>query len=399
MISYDEALALTIASAKRTKPETLPLSEAVGRVLAEDLIARFPIPRFDNSAVDGYAVVEPVGTTALMVVRTIGAGESPGSALKPGECARILTGAPTPENTFGVAMQEDTTQVHEGVRMCKDVRPGQNVRRAGEEFLAGARALLAGVPLNAAGIAAAAAMGYTAVSVFRAPRVGIVVTGAELVAPSEKLGESQIYESNSYALSAALHALGITPAFVEVISDDRDLTLITLRDALSRCDVLITTGGVSVGDRDVVKDALESLQVKKVYWSIALKPGKPVYFGMRGEKAVFGLPGNPMSVLATFVLLVQPYVKGMMGFQRPGPSRWQARLLQAVRHKPGRREFVPGSIFVQPDGIAVLPTLHQGSHMLGGMARADAIIDIPDDVSEVAEGELVWVLPFGQVTV
>ncbi len=394
MISYDEALQLTLASATRSSPETLPLREALGRVLAEDLVTPFPLPRFDNSAVDGYAVSEPAAGSLWKVVRTIGAGESPDEPLQPGECARIFTGAPTPPDTYAVVMQEDTAQTDGDIQVCEEPKPGQNIRRMGEEFSMGAVVLPAGLPLNAAGIAAAATLGRTNVSVYRAPRVGIVVTGAELVSPGKELDEGQIYESNSYALSATLRTLGLTPEFVEVIGDDPELTLTTLRTALQRCEVLITTGGVSVGDRDVVKGALENLGVQEVYWKVAIKPGKPVYLGTLGEKAVFGLPGNPLSVLATVTLLVQPFLKAAMGCPNPVPRRLKAKLATAIRHKPGRREFIPANL----NGMKVSPILGQGSHMLGGMARADALIDVPADALEIPAGEEVWVIPFGQVS-
>lgn len=392
MISYDEALQLTLASVTRTSPETLPLREALGRVLGEDLVTHFPLPRFDNSAVDGYALAEPTGGSVWKVVRTIGAGESPGEPLHPGECARIFTGAPTPPGTYAVVMQEDTALKDGAIQVCDEPRPGLNLRRAGEEFSMGAVVLPAGLPLNAAGVAAAATLGRTNVSVYRAPRVGIVVTGAELVSPGKGLDEGQIYESNSYALSAALLSHGLNPEFVEVIGDDPDLTLTTLRNALSRCEVLITTGGVSVGDRDVVRGALEKLGVREVYWKVAIKPGKPVYLGTLGEKAVFGLPGNPLSVLATFTLLAQPFLKASMGYQSPAPVRLKAKLATTIRHKPGRRGYIPANL----NGATVSPILGQGSHMLGGMARADALIDVPAVALEIPAEEEVWVIPFGQ---
>ncbi|MBX3097241.1 MAG: molybdopterin molybdotransferase MoeA [Fimbriimonadaceae bacterium] len=392
MISYDEALQLTLASATRTSLETLSLREALGLVLAEDLVTPFPLPRFDNSAVDGYALSELMGGSLWKAIRTIGAGECPGEPLQPGECARIFTGAPTPPGTYAVVMQEDTALKDGAIQVSEEPQPGQNIRRAGEEFSLGAIVLPAGLPLNAAGVAAAATLGRTNVSVYRAPRVGIVVTGAELVCPGKELYEGQIYESNSYALSAALLSLGLTQEFVEVIGDDLDLTLTTLRNALQRCEVLITTGGVSVGDRDVVRGALEKLGVREVYWKVAIKPGKPVYLGTQGEKAVLGLPGNPLSVLATFTLLAQPFLKAAMGCPNPVPRRLKAKLASPIRHKPGRREFIPANL----NGVTVSPILGQGSHMLGGMARADALIDVPADALEIPAEEEVWVIPFGQ---
>lgn len=399
MISYQEALGLTLDASVLTEAEKCPLSEALGRVLAQSLIAPFRLPRFDNSAVDGYALSGPTSGTFLEVVRTIGAGESAGQALQLEECARIFTGAPVPPEAYAVVMQEDVVFEEGKVRVIEEVKQGQNIRLAGEEFAQGAVVLNAGVIMNPAGIAAAAAIGCSQVSVHRPPTIGIVVTGAELVAPTTELGEAQIYESNSFALSAALQSLGLAPAFIEVIDDDPQLTLLTLRDALSRCDLLITSGGVSVGDRDVVKDALENLGVQKVYWGVAIKPGKPVYFGMQGQKAVFGLPGNPLSVLTTFTLLAKPFIKACMGFQNPTPPRIQARLQSEIIHKPGRQEFVPANLDCLSDGLVVTPILGQGSHMLGGMARANCMIEIPTEAPKLSRCDIVWILPFGQVAV
>lgn len=408
MIVYESALAQVVEQAKRTPLQELPLDLALGRVLAQNIIAPFSLPRFDNSAVDGYAIGRSdenvMSGSVWHVARTIGAGEAPGASLTASECVRIFTGAPVPPDTYAVLMQEDVQAIGSRVQLCGQLISGQNVRLAGEELPAGAVVLEAGLPLNSAGLAAAATVGLTHVSVWSPPRVAIVVTGSEIVPPGSELGEGQIYESNSVAVIAALQRLGIAPNLVKLVDDDPDRTLAALSKALDQCDVLITTGGVSVGDRDVVKAAFEDLGVEKIFWGVAIKPGKPVFFGTKarpgsGNQAVFGLPGNPMSVLATFVLLVQPYMKACMGFPKPKPIRTQARLTAAIRHKPGRMEFVPGQMQVQPDGLDVEPILGQGSHMLGGLARADSLIEVPADSLELVAGQAVWMVPFGQVNV
>jgi molybdopterin molybdotransferase len=401
VISYDEALSRVLAAATPMPAEERELSQALGRVLAKDLVAPFDLPRFDNSAVDGYAVAgEP--DRPFQVVRTIAAGDPPGAALADGTCARIFTGAPTPAKTYAVAMQEDVTSVPDGIVVAGPLKRGQNVRRAGEEFGAGELAFGAGLSLNAAGLAGLAAIGRATVEVHRAPKIGLVVTGSELVPLGTSLADGQIYETNGICLAGALAGLGLSPEFQVVVNDEPDSTAAAIAEALGRCDVLIVTGGVSVGDRDVVKSVLESMGVDQVFWRIALKPGKPVYFGTRTRdgamrQAIFGLPGNPMSVLVTFLLLVRPYLKAVMGDRNPGPLKVQASMREEYRHKTGRREFVPAQFDLQQECLGVRPLLHQGSHMMGGMAAADGLIDVPADVEMVKTGETVWVLPFGKV--
>lgn len=392
MISYDQALDLALESALQTKVEVVRLNDAFGRVLAEDLVSPFPLPHFDNSAVDGYALGAANGDGVWRITRTIGAGDSPGQALQGNECARIFTGAATPERAFAVVMQEDIEVNGDTIRVCSPLVPGQNIRCAGEEVMSGDVILSAGSIVNAAGVGVAATLGLTHVPVVGAPRVGIVVTGAELTAPGNKLSDYCIFESNSVVLRSALMAIGLSPEFVEVIGDDPNITQSVLSDAIDRCDVLITTGGVSVGDRDVVKSALARLQVEDVFWKVAIKPGKPVYMGRRGSHTIFGLPGNPLSVLATFNLLVKPSVLAMMGYPDPVPMRIIAELASTLSHKPGRREFVPGRLTEGNGSLTISPITGQGSHMLSGMARANAFIDIPVASQELRQGEMVSVV-------
>lgn len=393
MITYEEALSLSLTNAVRPEPKAIPLSEAFARVLAQDLVSPFPQPRFDNSAVDGYALANGTPGPTWSVVRTIAAGDPPGTALQPGECARIFTGAPTPPNTFAVVMQEDTVTRSGNIEVAIALKEGQHIRRAGEEVQTGEIALAEGTPLFAAGLGSVANLGLSEVAVVPAPRVGIVVTGAELVAIGEELDPAQIYESNSVVVTSALKALGLNPEFIRTTGDDPEASAQVLNEALEQCDLLITTGGVSVGDRDVVRQTLHSLGVQEIFWKVAIKPGKPVFMGRMGRKVVFGLPGNPLSVLATFHLLVQPWIRASMGFSSPSPRRHKAKLASALTHKPGRNEFVPGSTTLVGGDLWVSPIPGQGSHMLSGMATANALIDVPTELEFLDEGQLVWVLP------
>ncbi len=390
MISYDQALHLALEFSRPAKVEVLRLEEAFGRVLAQDLVSPFPLPRFDNSAVDGYALAGFGQDRKWRVVRTVGAGDPPGPALADGECARIFTGAPVPPRVSAVAMQEDVVSSSGDIQVLNAIKPGKNIRKAGEEVGEGAVALAAGTPLHAAGIGVAATLGLTHVPVYCLPRVGVVVTGAELASPGSELKDCFIYESNGAVLAAALQAIGIAPVFIETTGDDPESTQGVLGDAISRCDVLVTTGGVSVGDRDVVRSSLERLGVQEVFWKIAIKPGKPAYMGRKGDLTVFGLPGNPLSVLATFHLLVKPFILASKGISCPAPFRVKATLASNLDHKPGRREFVPGSLVEDREGPVVSPITGQGSHMLTGMARANVLIDIPEQSHDIGQGEEVW---------
>lgn len=395
MITYEEALREVLAVAASLGDEALPLAEAHGRVLARDIPAPFPLPRFTNSAVDGFAVTEAdlrsVGSP-LKIERTVAAGDPPGEELKPGTTVRIFTGAPTPPGTAAVAMQEDVLVDGSFVTLQETLRHGAHVRVQGEEFSVGAVALPRGLRLNSAGVSLAAMLGLGQVWVHRPPKIGVLTTGAELVDVGEPAEPHQIYESNSYAMQAELGRLGLAATVVRRISDDLQETVAAVEDSLFMCDVLVTTGGVSVGGHDVLKAAFEHLGVETVFWKVAIKPGKPAFFGKQGQRVVFGLPGNPMSALVTFRLFARPYLLATLGVENPVPACYESKLTARISHKAGRREFIPAV----GDGKSVRAISGQGSHMMGGLAVANALIDMPADVEELEAGNLVRVLPFAE---
>lgn len=409
LLTYDEALDKVLQAATPLADEPLPLNAALGRILADDLLCPIDLPRFDNSAVDGFAICQEdletlnaTGEIVLPVSRTIGAGDTSGPALSQGETIRIFTGAKIPEGTVAIIMQEDSQAAGESVRLIGPAKPGQHIRRTGEEFQARDVGLPKGIHLNPAGIAFAATLGLAVLPVFQLPEVAVITTGAELVPPGQPLTESQIYESNSYGLRAALNNIGIEPISVQTVGDDPVQTLSAIQSVLESCDVLITTGGVSVGAFDVVKDAFAQCGVEQVFWGVAIKPGKPAYFGLRKRgseqnQAVFGLPGNPQSVLVTFHLLARPYLLKNSGHSTPTPAKLKARLTTSVKHKPGRQEFVPAVLTADENGLSIAPITGQGSHMLGGLAKANALIDVPADATELIASETVTAIPYGQV--
>ncbi len=409
LLAYEEALRQVLQAATSTSSETLPLKDTLNRVLAENLLCPLNLPRFDNSAVDGFAIYQQdleslnaTGEIVLPLSRTVGAGDPSGPALRQGETIRIFTGAKIPEGTAAIIMQEDSQAVGESIRLIGPAKPGQHIRRTGEEFQAGDIGLPQGTLLNPAGIAFAATLGLAELPVFQLPEVAVITTGAELVPPGQPLTESQIYESNSYGLRAALNNIGIEPISVQTVGDDPAKTLTAIQSALGSCDVLITTGGVSVGAFDVVKDAFAQCGVEQIFWGVAIKPGKPVYFGLRKRgseqnQAVFGLPGNPQSALVTFHLLARPYLLTVSGHGAQTPTKLKARITANVKHKPGRQEFVPAVLSADQNGMIVTPITGQGSHMLGGLAKANALIDIPAEATELLAGETVTAIPYGQV--
>ena len=389
MTPFPEARRLVVEVAHPLGVERVPLDELDGRVFADDLVCPFDVPQFDNSQVDGYAVRSDDGNPRRLVGESAaGAGEVP--AVGPGEAVRVFTGARLPEGADAVVMQEDARRAMELVLTDAAPARGENVRRQGEETRRGARFDVAGRQATPPLVGLAASFGLAEVGAYRLPRVAIVGTGDELVAVGGSLSPGQIYASNPPALAAAVRALGVRDVVQAHARDDAETTARVLRERLEACDVLITVGGVSVGDHDLVRPALAGLGVTERLWRVAMKPGKPFYFGTKGDKAVFGLPGNPVSALVTFALLVRPALRRMIGLTQP-EEETAARLGTSVRRTDLRYEFVRATL---ADGVAT-PVKAQGSHMQTGLAFADALLHLPEGVASVEAGESVVVTPLG----
>lgn len=389
MISFDEALDLVRENKFRWETDYINLAVADGRVLAEDISASHASPRFDNSAVDGFAVSGP--DSPWRVVGTIAAGEFGMLALKSGEAARIMTGAATPEGAFAILMQEDCdldeSQLHSG----EPVIEGMNIRRQGEEFSFGDVVVEAGTRVNPMVLGSLRSLGLPEAPVRSVPRIAILSTGTELVEPGLELEPSQIYESNSLPLAAMLRRLG-AEVQIEHVADDRDDTDAIVRSMLEEANLLITTGGASVGAFDFVPSTIASLGFHPVFSKVAMKPGKPVAFGIREDgKAWFGLPGNPMSAQATFLLFVLAYLDLELGFFR-------MRLLNGHRRKAGREEFVPANLILDPEpGVSLLPSV--GSHATAGFAVSNGMARIPASTESLMPGEeiLFALFPWSQL--
>ncbi len=401
MTSFPAARALVLAAAHPLGTESVPYRYALGRVLAAPLVAPFDVPHFDNSQVDGYAVRAADGNYRRLIGESA-AGGPPPPPVGPGEAVRIFTGAPIPDGADAVAMQEDAqlepisspTGEEMGRRegqLYLDPSPsiGENIRRKGEEIAAGTRFDVRGQVATPPLIGLAASFGVAEPEVYRRPFVAVIATGNELVSPGLPLGPGQVYASNLAALETAIRAVGGVPN-TRLVDDDAAGKPAALTDLAESpaLHVIIPLGGVSVGDHDLVRPTLARLGVEERLWRVSMKPGKPFYFGIAGEKRVYGLPGNPVSALVTFHLLVRPALRAMLGLS-DAEEETTAHLGAPIRRKDLRYEFVRATL----EGGVATPVSMQGSHMQTGLAFADALIHVPDGVASLEPGDEVTVTP------
>jgi molybdopterin molybdotransferase len=396
LISLADAQRLVLERAKPLEAERVPIERAAGRVLAEPAAAAVDLPPFPSSAMDGYALrsADTAGApVSLPVVARIAAGAPAGRLLAAGEAMAIATGGTVPEGADAVVQIELVEETEGSLRVTAPVAAGANVRDRGGDVRTGETVLEAGVVLRAGQVGALAAAGVAEVRCAKRPRVGILVTGSELRQPGEELGPGQIYESNGLLLATALQLAGAVPAQLGVVADTEEEHRRTMERALLGFDMLVTTGGASVGPHDLVRKVQAELRVEEVFWGVAVKPGKPVAFGVRRDHLVFNLPGNPVSVLATFELLVKPAVNALLGLPDPLPAFRPGRLAAAARRNPDRDEFVRATV-AEEDGEPVLtPVTGQESHMIVRAGRAAALAWIPAGEGEVAAGAPVRFLP------
>lgn len=386
MESIDSARAAILAATPRLEPEDVALTAAAGRVLAEDVRAEHDVPPFANSAMDGFAIVAPGGD--LQLVGESRAGAPFGGTVGAGQAVRISTGAALPDGADAVVPVERAEELG-GERVAASGAAGDNVRGAGEDLRAGHVVLAAGTRIGAAELGVAAGAGRAVLRCARRPRVAIVATGDELVAPGEPLGPGQIHDSNALALATLALAEGAEVVASLRAGDDRAATEQVLARALEGADVVLVSGGVSVGPHDHVKPALEALGVQERFWRVALRPGKPTWFGTRGQTLVFGLPGNPVSALVTFVLFARPALAALQGAVAAGPRR-HVVLAHAVARHPDRDEAV--RVALDLDGAAHV-TGPQGSHVLSSMLGADGLAIVPRGEGELPAGSTVELEP------
>jgi molybdopterin molybdotransferase len=394
--TVDEHLGEVLDVVRPLAPLELGLLDAHGCVLAEDVVAPAPLPGFDNSAMDGYAVrtsdVRAPGTV-LPVVGDVAAGPASPLTVQQGLCVRIMTGAALPAGADAVVPVEDTDGGVAQVRFDRVPTAGQCVRRAGEDVQAGETVLPSGTFLGAAQVGLAAGVGRARLLVRPRPRVVVVSTGSELVEPGTPVGPGQLPDSNSLALTAAAVEAGAIAYRVGIVPDDPRTLIDTLEDQLVRADVLLTSGGVSVGAYDVVKQVLSQLGTVD-FVKVAMQPGMPQGFGTLGPDStpVFGLPGNPVSAMVSFEAFVRPALRRMLGAEPLERPRVRALATAELRSSAGKRSFLRVALAVRDGRYVVTPVSGPGSHLLAGMARANALAVVPEDVEVVRAGDPVMVM-------
>ncbi|HZT16702.1 MAG TPA: gephyrin-like molybdotransferase Glp [Gaiellaceae bacterium] len=386
-LPIDDARRLVLAHARPLSAEEVTLAEALGRVAAADATAAVDLPPFSSSAMDGFAVRAADTPGTLKVAGESAAGRPAPVAVSAGTAVAISTGAVVPEGADAVVPVEETTEADGGVSVG-GVSPGANVRPRGGDVAAGAVVVARGMRLAPAAVAALAAAGVPAVSCACRPRVAVLSTGSELRPPGAPLAAGQIYESNGLLLSAQLRTAGALASVREPVPDDEEVLRRALAEALE-ADVLLTSGGVSVGPHDLVRRLLAEAGVEEVFWGVAVRPGKPLFFGTRGTTLVFGLPGNPVSALVGFELFVRPALEALQGLATPGPSFRPGRLLSPLRRDARRDQLVRALSRAAEDAVALEPLTGQESHMIVRAAAADALVLVPRGEGELAAGDTV----------
>lgn len=379
----------------------IPVTEALGRILAETLLTPLDFPPFANAAMDGYAVkaLDAVPGAMLKRVGSIMAGSAPTTRLGQGECMRIFTGAPIPEGADAIVVQERVTAdgSHIRLNLSASLEPGANIRRQGDELTRGEVLLSQGTRIGPFEMGLLAFAGITAIPVFDPLRIGVLATGDELVPPGESLLAGQIHESNRPVLLALIREMGHQAVDLGVIPDDFEGLCHALRQGALGLDALVTTGGASEGDADLVAKALGQLG-EVAFWKVAVKPGKPFLFGHLGVVPVFGLPGNPVSAAIIFLKLVKPALEQLSG---QGPRRavtFRLKLAGSIRRSPGRKEFLRGLLVPADQGLAVMPLPHQGSHRLTSMTQGDCLIVVPPETQTMDVGDWVDVELFRPIS-
>ncbi len=394
MIPEERAIEIVLSAVERLESVEIGLNEAVGRVLAEGVDSDIDMPPFPKAAMDGFALraTDVEGTpTRLRVVGEIPAGVFPEFSIGPGEAAKIMTGAPVPNGADSVQMVEKTSGFgHTEIEIFERVVPGEHVCRKGEDMTAGQEVLRAGRVLSPAEIGILASVGKERVRVHRSPEVAILVTGDELVARGVRPEQGQIRDSNGPMVAALVRGASGRVREAGIVSDRGNALERAVEEGLT-ADVMLLTGGVSAGEYDRVADVLRSAGVEILFHRVAIKPGKPLLFGRRGSTLVFGLPGNPVSVLVTFRLFVEPAIRKMRGLTPDGEWRFQARLVREIRKKPDRTWYLPARVRFEDSEILAEVLETHGSADLGGFAMGGALVVAPLGTTRIPAGSRVAV--------
>ena len=395
MITVDQALSIVLDTVRPLGSESVPTHEAYRRIIAEDVIADIDLPPFDRARMDGYAVRSSDVTSAPVTLRVIGeiaAGAQFEQRVNPGEAVKIFTGAPVPSGADAVQKVEVTRANGQTVELLERVEPGQFITPHASEVASGERVATAGSEVGPAEMAVLASFGYSSVKVGRRPRVAVMSTGSELVEVSAKPSGAQIRNSNSYTLGAYAKRSGALIDILGTVEDSPEATQNALIRAADNRDIVITSGGVSMGDYDLVKAALKDIGAEIYFDKVKVRPGKPIVFARRSNTYYFGLPGNPVSTSVTFNLFVRPAIRAMQGETSPALPTFRGLLSGIVRDSSTRRSYLPARLSIREGRAEVEPLKWGGSSDLVAFMRANAMIVVGEDVHEIPEGALVDVV-------
>ena len=397
MIQVQEALDKILSKIQFKGVEKIPLDQALGRVMAEDVVSRINNPPLDNSAMDGYALIAgdiqsatPENPVKLEMVEEIAAGYTAKGTLKPGQTMCIMTGAPIPPGADAVLMQEDTQKDGDSILCLDRADVEENIRRAGEDIKIGESVLKKGTTLSPAHIGMLAVIGRSQIAVGQRPTVSILSTGDEILELDETPQGPQIFNSNGHMLAAQIKSAGGIPIYLGIAKDTEKDLMEKFEWAL-KADIVVSSGGVSVGDYDLVKSSLQKMGQDMLFWKVAMKPGKPLAFGRIGKTPIFGLPGNPVSSFVSFEQFVRPSLRKVLGCSDLSHKTVQAKLTRTINKKPGRLHFL-SSIVSWADGeYTVTPAGEQGSGILKSAANANGLLIFPLEAEEIKQGQVVAV--------
>ena len=386
MILLEKALKIVLDSAFELGIEKVSLNNSLNRILAKDILSDMDMPPFDKSAMDGYACRKQDLKNELKIVETIIAGKAPEKGIQKNQCSKIMTGSMVPEGADCVIMVEHTKEIGENKIVFTEEKTNQNIAFKAEDINTGDVVLKKGILIRAQHIAVLASVGCTMPSVYKRIKVGVISTGSELVEPDKKPGLSQIRNSNAYQLISQIEQIGCIPNYVGIAIDTPEASLKAIKTALNENDVILLSGGVSMGEFDFIPDILKELNVKIFFQTLAVQPGKPTVFGMKEKKFIFGLPGNPVSSFNIFELLSKPLLYKMMGYNYK-PLSIKLPLAKSYERKKAKRlSFIPVKI---TDEGKVLPIEYHGSAHSKALVNADGLISVPIGVTKINEGELV----------
>jgi molybdopterin molybdotransferase len=394
MISQEKALETIKGLGIRPKPEKADILDCLGCVLSEDIKAPQDIPAYDNSAMDGYAVRSDdlIGATPLkpvcldLIEGDVSAGSEKKVRVSKGQCVSIMTGGKIPGGSDTVVMQEDTFGEKKRICFIKEIPKGCNTRKKGEDIKEGSVVLKAKKRISPADIGVMASLGYTSAPIYRRPLVGIISTGDELIEASEKLSAPKVRDSNSYSLAAQVIEAGARYKRYGIIKDDKTLLDRHIRQALEETDILLVSGGISVGKYDYIKDIISGIGAELLFWRVRQKPGKPLAVFKYKDKVVFALPGNPVSSMVCFYVYVASLISDLMGLKVPLYKTITAKAREEIRHKKGRTEFIRVVLEKKGPLNYISKTGPQGSGILTSLAGADGIAIVPEDFGDVPEG-------------